>query len=71
MDDGAVERMEAAVAELVALDVDGLGDAALDVLVRDLARVARRFDAARARVVGAWEARGGWAADGSKSAAAA
>ncbi len=51
-------------AELSALD-----DAALSALVADLEVRAARLDAERLRVLGEWDARAGWAADGAASGA--
>ena len=65
-----VGRLAAAIDEVAALDPDTLTDAELHDVVIDLVREDSRLAAARARLVAAWDARKGWAANGSKAAAA-
>jgi hypothetical protein len=60
--------VQAAVAELEAIDADRLTDDALHALVLEEQRVNARFAAVRARHLAAWVERGAWAEDGSKAA---
>jgi hypothetical protein len=69
--DGVMGEVVAAVDRLLATDVDALDDVALAELVAGVFREESRFAAVRARLVLRWAASGCWAADGSRTAAAA
>jgi hypothetical protein len=60
--------LDAALAELEAIDPESLSDDALHALLIEMQTDTGRFAAQRARVVAAWDARGAWADDGSKAA---
>ncbi|MBI2709477.1 MAG: DUF222 domain-containing protein [Actinobacteria bacterium] len=70
MEEDPLHRLEVALDGLAHVSVEALPDAALDELVVRLGQAERRLAAEQARVVGEWEARGVWAADGSRTAAA-
>ena len=70
MDEGLLERLEAVLDELADLDVDTLDDATVDDLVVALGAHATRLEAAWCRLIGVWDRRRLWAANGSKSPAA-
>jgi hypothetical protein len=64
------EQVDAVIEELLEVDLDALDDAALHEVVVRLERQASRFAAAQARLLSAWDARGIWAADRSRSPSA-
>ena len=68
---GLVERLTAAITELADIDVDGLEDAELHEAVVAIGGLATRLEATWCRLIGAWDRRQLWAADGSKSPAPA
>ena len=63
-------RLTAAIDELADLDVDALDDAELHELVVALGALSTRLEAAWCRLIGRWDRRQVWAADGSKAAGA-
>jgi hypothetical protein len=65
-----VGELDRVIDELLAADLDALGDHGLHDLTVRLQRAGHRLEAATTRVAGAWDRRGGWRDDGSKSAAA-
>jgi hypothetical protein len=67
MERGLLERLEAALDELAALDVDTVDDGALDDTVVALSAVSTRLEAVWCRMIGRWDARQVWADDGSKA----
>lgn len=70
MDGGLLDRLEAVLDELAAVEVDVLDDNELNELVVALGRYDTRLGAAWCRLIGRWDARRVWAADGSKAAGA-
>jgi hypothetical protein len=67
---GLVEGLTAAISELADVDLEGLDDAELHHSVSAIGGLATRLDAIWCRLIGAWDRRQSWAADGSKSPAA-
>ncbi|MGQ0433405.1 MAG: DUF222 domain-containing protein [Microthrixaceae bacterium] len=63
-------RAGALLAELRAVDLDGLGDDSLSDAVLTLQRLRGGLDAAEARVLSRWDAQGAWRASGAKTGAA-
>ncbi len=66
----ALDRVAGGLQALAAIDLDALTDAELHDLVMALPKLADRITAVAAPALQRWDARRGWAADGSKSAAA-
>ncbi|MBI2710369.1 MAG: DUF222 domain-containing protein [Actinobacteria bacterium] len=66
----ALGQIREGVERLLAVDAAGLADGALHDAVVEVSRLGSRLEAAAARLVGAWDARRVWAADGSTSPAA-
>jgi hypothetical protein len=65
-----LDRAEAVLAELRAVDLDGLvGDTLSDALL-SMQRMRGGLDVAEARVLSRWDAQGGWKPSGAKSGAA-
>ncbi|MCU1499763.1 MAG: endonuclease [Acidimicrobiales bacterium] len=62
--------LSTAIDEVLALDPDGLDDAALDAKLLEVHRQADRLEAAKAQLTSAWDRRGVWREDGSKAAGA-
>jgi hypothetical protein len=58
------------IADLLQVDLDSLSDREVHLATVELERLTSQLAAARARFVGAWDARKIWAEDGSKSPAA-
>ena len=67
---GLLARLEALLDDLVALDVDTLGDGELHQMVVSLSRCDTRLEAALCRLIGRWDRRQIWADNGSKAAGA-
>ena len=67
---GLVDRLEAVLDEFAGLDVDTLDDSELHELVVGLGVLSTRLEAAWCRLIGRWDSRQIWAADGSKAAGA-
>src|SRR5437660_12886012 len=65
-----MQSLGKAIDEVAGIEPDALGDDELHELVVEVERETARLAAARARLLGAWEARRVWADDGSKAAAA-
>jgi len=65
-----LDRAHAVLAELRGLDLDGVGDDVLSDAVLELQRLRGSLDVAEARVLGRWDAQGGWRASGAKTAGA-
>ncbi|MGQ0432221.1 MAG: DUF222 domain-containing protein [Microthrixaceae bacterium] len=63
-------RGAALLAELRAVDLDGLGDDSLSDAVLAMQRLRGGLDAAEARVLSRWDAQGAWRASGAKTGAA-
>ncbi|MBI2709227.1 MAG: DUF222 domain-containing protein, partial [Actinobacteria bacterium] len=66
-----VDELRESVEALLRLDAGGLGDAELHAAVVEVAGLRSRLEAAEANLIAAWDNRRVWAADGSRSAAAA
>jgi hypothetical protein len=65
-----LRRAGSVLAELRAIDLDGVDDDTLADAVLAMERVRGGFDAAEARLLARWDAQGGWRASGAKTAAA-
>ena len=65
-----LERVAAVLAELHAVDLDGVDDDSLSDAVLAMQRLRGRLDAADARVLSRWDAQGAWRASGAKTGAA-
>lgn len=63
----AIERADAAIDALGAVDLDALGPAERSRFVAATSRLGDRLDAARTRSIGAWDADRCWAGDGARS----
>ncbi len=68
--DDVLDRAAAALAELRAVDLDGVGDDVLCDAVLALQRLRGGFEVAEARVLSRWDAQGCWRASGAKTGAA-
>jgi phage gp46-like protein len=64
-----VDRLDTAVSDLLEVDLDALTDGELHELVVAVQRQSNRLSALRAKLISAWDGRGVWADDGSRSAA--
>ena len=65
-----VDELEAAIEDLLGQDLEAVDDAALHETVVSLQRLSGRLAAVRARFVSAWDGRGIWGNDRSRSAGA-
>ena len=65
-----LDRAAAVLAELHAMDLDGVDDDSLSDAVLAMQRLRGRLDAADARVLSRWDAQGAWRASGAKTGAA-
>ena len=65
-----LERAAAALGDLRALDLDGVGDDVLSETVLSLQRLRGGLEVAEARVLARWDAQGCWRASGAKTGAA-
>jgi hypothetical protein len=70
MVEGLLERLEAVLDELAAVDVDALDDTAAHDAVVALGRQSTRLEAQWCRLIGVWDRRQLWVGDGSKAAGA-
>lgn len=66
---GARAALDAAAQALAAVPVAELSDASLSALLVELSAAQTRLDAARVTLVGTWDSRLAWAADGARSGA--
>src|SRR4051794_35576999 len=69
MGSSLAEPLDTALGDLLDVDPDGLTDAELHELVITVQRQSHRLAALRAKLISAWDARGVWADDGSRTAA--
>ncbi len=67
---GLLDTLTAAIDDLAAIDLDTVDDAELHDVVVALGGLSTRLEAQWCRLIGRWDARQIWAADGSKAAAA-
>ena len=65
-----LDRAAGVLAELHALDLDGIDDDSLSDAVLAMQRLRGRLDAAEARVLSRWDAQGAWRASGAKTGSA-
>ncbi len=63
------DHLDSAIGDLLDVDPDTLSDGELHELVIEAHRQSHRFVAARAKLISAWDARGVWCDDGSRTAA--
>ncbi len=64
-----IDHLDTSVGDLLDLDPDTVSDGELHDLVVEAQRQSHRFAAARAKLISAWDARGVWCDDGSRTAA--
>ena len=67
---GLLDTLVTAIDDLAAVDLDTVDDAELHDLVVALGELSTRLEAQWCRLIGRWDARQLWAADGSKAAGA-
>ena len=65
-----LDRAAAVLAELHAVDLDGVDDDSLSDAVLAMQRLRGRLDVGEARVLSRWDAQGAWRASGAKTGAA-